>query len=133
MGPVPTIDPLPQLLPNGTNWVSYKRRVIITLGSKPMLLEHLEGSEPRPRPPTPILYGSKMSKDEKEEYDRRALEYKYDAAEWRMYDYVVQKQIINSLPDSIFIRVQNSESTAEMWDALKSDFEGRTQAVQNEL
>jgi hypothetical protein len=133
MGPAPTINPLPQLMPNGANWVSYKRRVIISLSLKPMLLEHLEGLEPQPTHPAPLASGSKAMKDELDAQAKLMLEFKHNMAEWWMHDYAVQKQIISSLPDSIFICVQNSDTTAEMWDALKSDFEGWTQAVQNEL
>ncbi|KAH9166641.1 hypothetical protein EDB89DRAFT_1910490 [Lactarius sanguifluus] len=55
MGPAPKEDSpnrsyVPKLLPNGANWISYKSRVIVSLGSKG-LLRHLEGRAPKPKPP----------------------------------------------------------------------------------
>lgn len=52
---------------------------------------------------------------------------------WQSHDYAVQRQIVHSIPNTIFICVQNHTTATTMWEALKKDFEGRTQAVQNEL
>jgi hypothetical protein len=46
-----------------------------------MMLEDLEGSELPPCLPTPLLYVSKLLKDEKEEYKRFVLQYKWNRAE----------------------------------------------------
>ena len=52
MGPVPTPnDSVPQLMPNGANWVSYKCRIIITLGAWGLLHKHLDGTATKPKPP----------------------------------------------------------------------------------
>jgi hypothetical protein len=133
MGPAPNHDPMsvPQLMPNGANWVSFKHRVIITMGLKPSLLRHLEGRASLPTPPASLK--GKATEKEQEEHQRHLDEY-HDAVDiWQTHDYAIQRQIISAIPNSIFIRIQNQPTAATMWEALKKDFEGRTQAVQNEL
>ena len=116
---------------NGANWVLYKRRVVIALGSKPPLIRHLEGRAPQPSPPTPIP--AKSGEKEQKDYQKLVAEFSTKMDEWEARDFAVMQQIIASIPDTIFIRIQNHDTAAGMWDALKKDFEGRTQAVKNEL
>ena len=133
MGPAPNLDAttIPKLMPNGANWVSFKRRMFIDIGSRPLLLRHLEGHAPYPKLPPPLK--SKPTQQEQDEYDERREKYENAVDLWRTHDFAVQRQIVHNIPDSIFIRIQNLSTAAEMWDALRRDFEGRNQIVQNEL
>lgn len=133
MGPAPNPDPIsvPQLLPNGANWVSFKHRMFIAVGSKLLLLRHLEGRAPYPKLPASLK--SKANQQEQDEYDVKLEAYEDAVDVWQTHNYAVQRQIVHSIPDSIFIRIQNHSTAADMWEALRKDFEGRTQAVQNEL
>jgi hypothetical protein len=133
MGPALNPNPIsvPQLLPNGANWVSFKRRIITIVTSKPLLLRHLEGRTSLPKPPDAL--GPKPTEDDQKEHQRLLVEYNDQVDEWRVHDGAVLQQIISNIPDSIFIRILNQDTAAEMWNALKEQFEGRTQAVKNEL
>ena len=133
MGLAPDLSPMamPQLMSNGANWVLYKRRVVITLGSNPPLIRHLEGRAPKPSPPTPIPANS--GEKEQKAYRKRVAEFSTKMDEWEARDFAVMQQIISSIPDTIFIRIQNHDTAAGMWGALKKVFEVRTQAVKNEL
>jgi hypothetical protein len=133
MGPVPIQTPIaiPQLLSNGTNWVLYKRRIGFTLQTKPQLQRHLEGTEPVPAALKPL--SNKATNDEKKAYKEVLTEYLTSRDEWIVSDGLVIQQIIGTIPDTVFIRIQHLTTVGAMWKALKKDFKGCTQAVQNEL
>ncbi|KAH8986007.1 hypothetical protein EDB92DRAFT_1802202, partial [Lactarius akahatsu] len=136
MGPAPTEDSpnrsyVPKLLPNGANWISYKSRVIVALGSKG-LLRNLEGrAAPKPKPPVPLP--SSHTATEAKAHKKAVEEYDALLDDWEAREYSAQQQIFSTISDSILIRIQNLKSAAEMWTVLKRDFEGRTQVVQNDL
>ena len=135
LGSVPDVDQMmvPHLMQNGANWFSYNRRIIITLGSKPHLLRHLEGKAQPPTPPS-ALNAKPTTKDEENEYNKLLDEYEDKLDERTTRYYVVQRQIVSTIPDIIFIRIQNCLTAADMWNTLKKDFGGHTmQAVQNKL
>lgn len=143
MGPVPASkadafengpsNPLSvlQLMPNGANWVSYERRLVITLGSRGLLHKHLEGRAPKPRAPTPLR--PTPTAPEVKAHNKAVKEYDAGLDEWETREYAVMQQIICTIPDSILIRIQNPTTAVDMWNALKADFEGRMQAVRKEL
>lgn len=133
IGTASNLDPIlvPQLLPNGANWVLFKRRIILIVSSKPLLLRHLEGRASLPKPPDAL--GPKPTEDDQKEHQRLLAEYKDQVDEWMAHDAAVLQQIITNIPDSIFIRIMNQNTAAEMWNALKKEFEDRPQAVKNEL
>ena len=60
-------------------------------------------------------------------------EYSKDMDIWETHEFAAMRQIISTIPDTIFIHVQNLATAAEMWEALRKEFEGRMQAVQNKL
>ena len=131
MGPAPNADPM-ILMQNGANWFLYKRRIIITLGSKQHLLKHLEGRAQLPTPPSAL--SADPTKDEENEYNKLFDEYEDKLDEWTTRDYVVQRQITSTIPDSIFIRIQNCSTAADMWNILTRVFEANTmQAAENKL
>ena len=133
MGLAPTQPPMhiPQLLTNGANWVLYKRRIKFALQTKPNLQRHLEGMEPTPMPPKPL--SDKATNDEKKAYKEALSEYLTTKDEWTASNGSVIQQIISTIPDTVFIQIQHLKTVGAMWAALKKDFEGHTQAVQNEL
>jgi len=133
MGPAPNTDvtTLQKLMPNGANWVSFKRRMCVDIAARPQLQRHLEGHTSYPTPPTPLK--SKPTQDEQDKYDEGRERYEDAVDLWRMRDAVVQRQIIHNIPDSILIRIQSLTTAAEMWEALRREFEGRTPFVQNEI
>ena len=103
---------IPQLLPNGANWVLYKRRIDVALQPKPKLRRHLEGREPAPTPPTPIA--STATNDEKKAYAKKVAEYNEKADEWEASDGLVIQQIVGSIPDAVFIRIQHQIGRAHV-------------------
>jgi hypothetical protein len=133
MGPGPNLDAtsIPKLMPNGANWVSFKHRMFIDVGSRPLLLRHLEGTALFPKPPATLK--AKATQPEQDEYEECKEKYENAVDLWQTHDFAVQWQIVHNIPDSIFIRIQNLSTAAEMWEALQRDFKGWNQIVQNEL
>ncbi|KAH9171909.1 hypothetical protein EDB89DRAFT_1851897, partial [Lactarius sanguifluus] len=124
MGPVPKEDSpnrsyVPKLLPNGANWISYKSRVIVSLGSK----GHLEGRAAlKPKPPAPLP--STHNATEAKAHKKAVEEYDTLLDDWETREYSAQQQIFSTISDSILIWIQSLKSAAEMWTILKRDFEG---------
>ena len=69
MGPVPSLEvaTLPKLMPNGTNWVTFKRRMMIDIKARAHLIRHLEGRAPHPKVPAPLK--GKPTQQEEDEYE----------------------------------------------------------------
>jgi hypothetical protein len=116
---------------NGANWVSFKCRMFIDVGSRPSLLQHLEGKAPYLKAPAPLK--AKATQQEQDDYEEHRERYNSAVDLWQTHDFAVQRQIIHNIPDSVFICIQNFSTAAEMWEALRRDFKGRNQIVQNEL
>ena len=133
MGPAPTPDvtTVPKLLSNGANWVTFKRRMVVDIEARAGLIRHLEGRAPYPKPPAPLK--AKPSQQEQDEYTEK-LEKHEDAMDlWRLRDATVKRQIMHNIPDTVLIRIQSLTTAAEMWEALRKEFEGRTAFVQDDL
>ncbi|KAH9174526.1 hypothetical protein EDB89DRAFT_1802607, partial [Lactarius sanguifluus] len=108
--------PVPRLMPNGANWVSYKYRIVITLGSMGLLHKHLDGRAPKPRAPTSL--GPTPTVPEVKAHEKAIEEYDAELDEWQTRDYVVMHQIISTIPDSILIRIHRLTIAMDMWNAL---------------
>ncbi|KAI0258165.1 hypothetical protein BC834DRAFT_792762, partial [Gloeopeniophorella convolvens] len=122
---------IPRLLPNGANWVTYKSRITTSLGSRGLLHRHLDGCVKAPAEPAAPAKGA--TKDEKEEYEKAMVAYELAMDDWETWEFIVKQQLLTTLSDMILIRIQHLNTAQEMWEALRSDFEGRTQAVVNDL
>ena len=133
MGPVPSLEvaTLPKLMPNGANWVTFKRRMMINIEARAHLIRHLEGRAPHPKAPAPLK--GKPTQQEEDEYEEKREKYEDAVDLWRTHDAIVKRQIIHNIPDTILIRIQNLSTAADMWDALRREFEGQTAFVQNDL
>ena len=133
MGPVPSLEiaPLPKLMLNGVNWVTFKRRMTIDIKARAHLIWHLEGWAPHPK--APVQPKGKPTQQEQDEYEEKLKKYEDAVDLWRTCDAIVKWQIIHNIPDTVLIHIQNLSTAANMWDALQREFEGRTTFVQNDL
>ena len=81
----------------------------------------------------PLPIASRSSEAKQDELDQLLPEHADNVDTWDAQDYAIRWQIISTIPHMIFIQIQSQDMAAEMWDALKCDFEGHTQDIQNEL
>ena len=133
MGPVPSLEitPLPKLMPNGVNWVTFKHRMTIDIEARAHLIWHLEVRAPHPK--VPVQPKGKPTQQEQDEHEEKLEKYEDAVDLWRTRDAIVKQQIIHNIPDTVLIRIQNLSTAANMWDALQREFVGRTAFVQNNL
>ena len=104
---------------------------MIDIEARAHLIRHLEGRAPHPKAPAPLK--GKPTQQEEDEYEEKQEKYEDAVDLWRTRDAVVKRQIIHNIPDTVLIRIQNLSTAADMWDALRREFEGRTAFVQNDL
>ncbi|KAJ3474391.1 hypothetical protein NLI96_g12482 [Meripilus lineatus] len=143
---------VPKLATNGSNWIIYKTRLVSAINAKPGLSRHLNGTIALPVIPGPLAipepdtttHGSDgtgttkpatrattkaliVTADEVKERDREIA-----AAEKRLDEYhereaSVRDLIYSTLSDSQLLRVQRYSTAHDVWVALCSEHEGKTE------
>jgi len=60
-------------------------------------------------------------------------EWKMVLKEWKQGEAVVKQQIAATIPDSLFMKIQNKGTALEIWEALQGDFQNKSQIVAVDL
>jgi hypothetical protein len=126
---------LEKLKDDGSNWITYKERVLNTLTHKG-LRRHVNGSVRKPddlqwRNKTATVAegfykpdGTKpLSEDEIEEHEKKIDEYEQKQAS-------VREVIYETISRSIFLRIKNEKTAAEVWKALSKINEDKGSLIQ---
>ena len=114
----------PKLADNGSNWVDYKTKVLIAMGSRG-LMGHIEGRAQKPKPYT-LVNDQAVLADGKTPANEDQLE----AREKRIEDfdtkqYLARYIIINSVSLRMAQNIGKLKSAKDMWDAVVKDSEGK--------
>src|SRR5580765_6985647 len=120
---------VPKLDVSGTNWVIYKDRFTWAIDVHG-LLEHLDGS--RKEPTRPVLKGKKASESSKEsesieedftvveglsmEDEKKLDGWKEKLRVWKLGEAVIKQQIVMTIPDSLFMKIQAKGTAHNIWD-----------------
>ena len=102
---------IPRLAGDGSNWVTYRDRISLTLKRRG-LGDHFTHASPTKRY-TQLASTSGLTVDEKWEDDEVAF----------------RELIAVSIPDDEFNQIKSAPHAKEMWEQLKAIYEGRTQAL----
>jgi hypothetical protein len=124
---------IPQLAEDGTNWITYKERMLTAIGARG-LTRYIDGRAVRPalfkaddktgKPTKPD--GTPASEVEIEERDTKIDEY-------CQKDAYVKQHIFSTITDRLLLRVQKQDSGASIWKEICSIHEGKTELVQIDL
>ena len=68
-----------------------------------------------------------------EERDIKEPEWKMELKEWKQGEAVVKQQIAATIPDSLFMKIQNKGTALEIWEALQGDFQNKLRMVSVDL
>src|SRR5882762_10759793 len=145
MGPAPTtfdnmlpssssaLFNIPKLADDGTNWITYKERLLTTIGARG-LMRYVEGQAVKPEPFKLDPKGKKLLKEdatEATEAKREAREDKID--EWYQKDSLAKQHIFSTIMNRLLLRVKKLPNASEIWEEIRHIHEGKTELVQVDL
>ena len=104
------------------------------------LLEHVDGSEKEPVCPVkPRMVPKKDLEGNdtrdlvqalySQEEERSIKEWKSELKGWKWGEAVVKQQIAATIPNSLFMKIQDKGTALEIWEALQGDFQNKSQMV----
>src|SRR5258707_5099699 len=100
-----------RLISDGSNWVTYRDRMIWSLRSR-QLMEHLASST------VPAAY-----------INAGDINHQTPQMRWESEEAITMQIIAVSIPNSVFTTVKTHTTAKDMWDALKALYEGRTTMI----
>ncbi len=100
-----------RLVSDGSNWVTYRDRMIWSLRSR-RLMEHLASST------VPAAY-----------INAGDINHQTPQMRWESEEAITMQIIAVSIPNSVFTTVKTHTTAKDMWDALKALYEGRTTMI----
>jgi len=145
MGPAPTsfdnmlpgansvLFSIPNLADDGSNWVTYKERMLNTIGARG-LMRYVDG---RAAKPVPFAISAKTRLPVKAdgsattEEEREAKDDKID--EWYQKDALVKQHIYSTISNRLLWRVKGLPDASKIWDEIRKVHEGKTELVQVDL
>ncbi|OAX40831.1 hypothetical protein K503DRAFT_686705, partial [Rhizopogon vinicolor AM-OR11-026] len=109
---------IPQLAEDGTNWITYKERMLTAIGARG-LMRYADG---RAVKPVPYKFdetkkehqktdGTVATETEVEELDKKIDEY-------YQKDSLVKQQIFSTITDRVLLRVQRLDGASAVWTEI---------------
>ena len=121
-----------KLADDGTNWVDYKTKLMIAMGSRG-LMGHIEGQALRPSPYM-VVNDVAMLADGKTPATEEQIETREKRIEdFDMREYLARHVIINSVSMRLAQKIGQLTSSKDMWGAVKADSEGRSTLYQIDM
>ena len=68
-----------------------------------------------------------------QEEERLIKEWKDELKEWKQGEAIVKQQIAATIPDSLFMKIQDKGTALKIWEALQWDFQNKSQMVAMDL
>ncbi|KAI0657470.1 hypothetical protein C8Q70DRAFT_919225, partial [Cubamyces menziesii] len=129
---------VPKLASDGSNWITYKERLLTVLGARG-LKRHLLGQARRP--PTPLPWPrptpSSITPPNPSLSDEEYLE-KVESMEAKVDDYEqkeasTRQQIYGTICDALLLKVKSLETAAAVWEAVSKEHEGKSEMYANSV
>jgi hypothetical protein len=126
---------VPKLLDNGTNWITYRERVMTAVGSRG-LKQHLEGRAKKPQEVVTIDIGTANAPKIVSSVDgtTEATEDQIEEAEKKLDKYeqrecAIKQALYGSISDRRLLEIKNLTTAAEAWKKLCSLHEDKSEIV----
>ena len=119
---------VPRLPANGKGFVIWKEHLELLIKAQG-LYGHLDGTAVKPNDPPTRSETSALTQEEVSMNLKYAKEY----ATYSQEEAIVFQQIASTIPDSLYLKIKGKPTVKEAWDALKADFEKRSQMITIEL
>jgi hypothetical protein len=119
---------LPKLAVNGSNWVLYKKRIILVTSAKG-LNEYLKGEIPIPPNAPTYPHAHVLTADETKEREKALVKLK----EHWMKENETCTMIASTVPEATQVKLLNSTTSKEMWDIVCNEQEVKTKGYQMEM
>ena len=135
---------VPKLEVTGSNWVIYKDWFSWAINTQG-LLEHIDGSMWEPSKPSIMTKkaveggseagtgGTEVMEDLMEADEKRLEEWKEKLRIWKLGEAVVKQQIVVTIPNSLFMKIQGKETVHKIWEALMKNFQNKSCMVSVDL
>jgi hypothetical protein len=124
---------IPQLADDGTNWITYKERMLTAIGARG-LMRYVDG---RAIKPTPFKFNFTTKKQEKADGSEPTMteveELDKKINEFYQKDSLVKQQIFSTITDRLLLSVQKLGVSFLIWAEVCAIHEGKTELVQIDL
>ncbi|KIJ37239.1 hypothetical protein M422DRAFT_178285, partial [Sphaerobolus stellatus SS14] len=111
---------VPTLLTDGSNWSTWKAKMLEILRATKGVMRHLKGTARKPPPLPTLKEGEQGPLDDDEEEKLEKLEKRWDDYQHR--EGAIRAQVFSMVPDSILIEIKNHETAKGVWDTLCRKF-----------
>jgi hypothetical protein len=118
-----TLFNIPQLAEDGSNWVTYKNRMLIMLRARG-LGEYVDGTAVQP-----ILFATATSPSGGTAIPEEVKGNKKEVAKYMQKDFFVQQHIFGTVTDRMMLQISNQTTGAAMWTEIKTLYEGKSALV----
>ena len=124
---------VPQLAEDGTNWITYKERILTVIGARG-LMRYVDGRAVKPVPyAVDATTGKTMKPDGKEATETEIEELDKKLDEFFMKDSLVKQHIFSTITDRLLLRVQRLDRASKIWEEIRTVHEGKSDLVQIDL
>ena len=125
---------IPQLTEDGTNWITYKERILTMIGARG-LMHYVDGRMVKPVPYTadPKTPSKMMKPDGTEATETEIEELDKKLDEFLMKDSLVKQHVFSMITDRLLLRVQKLDSASKIWVEIHTIHEGKSDLVQIDL
>ena len=120
---------VPKLARDGSNWVTWKSRMLAILVSTRGIMWHIEGTAcmPAPLPTDPANHHyTELEEEELEKKEKRWDHY-------HQHEAMVKAQIFTTIPEGLLVKVQKLHTAKEIWDAVCGKHEAKGLMVQVDI
>ena len=125
---------IPKLEVSGKNWVIFKDQFTWALDAQSMM-DHIDGTGKEPKDPISEAVRAKVTEEKPltDEQKKLEIEWKKEFKEWRQGEAIMKQQIASSIPDSLFMKIQDKGAAYNIWSELRKHFEKRSRMVSIDL
>jgi hypothetical protein len=125
----PTIS-IPLLKDNGSNWVNYKTKALIAMGSQG-LIGHIEGCAQKPKQYTVISSKAVLADGKTEATKEQIKTCKKHIEDYETKTYLAHHIMINSVSTQVAQYIGTITTPKDMWDYITKEYEDKTLLFQS--
>jgi len=119
---------IPQLPEDGSNWVTYKNRMLIALRAC-SLGEYVEGTATKTAHYVANFVGVVVKVDRSTASQDEIKENRKEVNEYEQKDSLIQQHIFSTITDCVMLQLESLDSGSAMWKELQKLHEGKSALV----